>query len=61
MLYIAWLPLLHGNRTARTSRFHDLNKRPELQTDQKLPTYPSLKLTLTPTSHLGQNDGLGEA
>ena len=27
---------------------------------EKLPTYPSLKLTLTLTSHLGQNDGLGE-
>ena len=25
-----------------------------------LPTYPSLKRTLTLTSHLGQNDGLGE-
>ena len=27
---------------------------------RKLPTYPSPKLTLTLTSHLGQNDGLGE-
>ena len=27
---------------------------------KKLPTYPSLKLTLTLTSHLGQNVGLGE-
>ena len=26
----------------------------------KLPTYPSLKPTLTLTSHLGQNVGLGE-
>jgi len=26
----------------------------------KLPTYPSPKLTLTLTSHLGQNGGLGE-
>ena len=26
----------------------------------KLPTYPSPKPTLTLTSHLGQNDGLGE-
>ena len=26
----------------------------------KLPTYPSPKLTLTHTSHLGQNVGLGE-
>ena len=26
----------------------------------KLPTYPSPKLTLTLTSHLRQNDGLGE-
>ena len=26
----------------------------------KLPTYPSLKLSLTLTFHLGQNDGLGE-
>ena len=26
----------------------------------QLPTYPSPKLTLTLTSHLGQNDGLGE-
>ena len=26
----------------------------------KLPTYPSPKLTLTLTSHLAQNDGLGE-
>ena len=26
----------------------------------KLPTYPSPKLTLTLTSHLGQNVGLGE-
>ena len=26
----------------------------------KLPTYPSPKLTLTLTCHLGQNDGLGE-
>ena len=26
----------------------------------KLPTYPSPKLTLTLTSHLGENDGLGE-
>ena len=26
----------------------------------KLPTYPSPKLTLTLTSHLGKNDGLGE-
>ena len=27
---------------------------------EKLPTYPSPKLTLTRTSHLGQNIGLGE-
>ena len=27
---------------------------------RKLPTYPSPKLTLTLSSHLGQNDGLGE-
>ena len=27
---------------------------------RKVPTYPSLKLTLTLTSHLGQNVGLGE-
>ena len=26
----------------------------------KLPTHPSPELTLTLTSHLGQNDGLGE-
>ena len=26
----------------------------------KLPTYPSPKLTLTLTSHLGENDGSGE-
>ena len=26
----------------------------------KLPTYPSLKSTLTLTAHLGQNVGLGE-
>ena len=26
----------------------------------KLPTHPFPKLTLTLTSHLGQNDGLGE-
>ena len=26
----------------------------------KLPNYPSAKLTLTLTSHVGQNDGLGE-
>ena len=26
----------------------------------KLPTYPSPMLTKTLTSHLGQNDGLGE-
>ena len=26
----------------------------------KLPTYPSVKSTLTLTSHLGQNVGLGE-
>ena len=26
----------------------------------KLPTYPFPKLTLTLTSHLGENDGLGE-
>ena len=26
----------------------------------KLPTYPSPKLTLTHTFHLGQNDALGE-
>ena len=31
-----------------------------LYTFGKLPTYPSPKLTLTPTSHLGQNVGLGE-
>ena len=27
---------------------------------RKLPTYPSPKPTLTLSSHLGQNDGLGE-
>ena len=27
---------------------------------RKLPTYPSSKLTLTLSSRLGQNDGLGE-
>ena len=27
---------------------------------RELPTYPFLKLTLTLTSHLGQNVGLGE-
>ena len=31
-----------------------------IQVCGKLPTYPSPKLTLTLTSHLGQNDGLGE-
>ena len=29
-------------------------------TPEKLPTYPSLKLTLTLTSHLGKNVGLRE-
>ena len=31
-----------------------------LHVSGKLPTYPSLKPTLTLTSHLGQNVGLGE-
>jgi len=31
-----------------------------LHASGKLPTYLSLKPTLTPTSHLGQNVGLGE-
>ena len=30
------------------------------QVSGKLSTYPSLKLTLSLTSHLGQNVGLGE-
>ena len=31
-----------------------------LNVTRELPTYPSPKLTLTLTSHLGQNVGLGE-
>ena len=31
-----------------------------LHVSGKLPTYPSLKPPLTPTSHSGQNVGLGE-
>ena len=32
----------------------------EREVSEKLPTYPSPKLTLTLSSYLGQNDGLGE-
>ena len=37
-----------------------LLKTGSLEVSGKLPTYPSLKSTLTLTSHLGQNVGLGE-
>ena len=40
---------------------HALNREPvPLKVSGKLPTYPFPKLTLTLTSHLGQNVGLGE-
>ena len=40
---------------------HALNREPvPLKVSGQLPTYPSPKLTLTLTSHLGQNVGLGE-
>ena len=40
---------------------HALNREPvPLKVSGKLPTYPSSKLPLTLTSHLGQNVGLGE-
>ena len=32
----------------------------KIQVSGKLPSYPSPKPTLSPTSHLGQNVGLGE-
>ena len=35
-------------------------RRINFKVSGKLSTYPSPKLTLTLTSHLGQNDGLGE-
>ena len=37
-----------------------VKKTGSLEVSGKLPTYPSLKSTLTLTSHLGQNVGLGE-
>jgi len=37
-----------------------IRRRGSLYVCEKLPTYPSPKLTLTLTSHLGQNVGLGE-
>ena len=36
------------------------NKGESIQVSEKMPTYPSPKPTLTLTSHLGQNVGLGE-
>ena len=40
---------------------HALNREPvPLTVSGKLPTYPFPKLTLTLTSHLGQNVGLGK-
>ena len=40
---------------------HGLNREPvPLKVSGKLPTYPFPKLTLTLTSHLGQNVGLGK-
>ena len=44
----------------RTTLNRSVVSRGSLKVSGKLPTYPSLKLTLTLTSHLGQNDGLGE-
>ena len=38
----------------------DMRKLGLLYVSAKLPTYPSPKPTLTLTSHLGQNVGLGE-
>ena len=40
---------------------HALNREPvPLKVSGKLPTYPFPELTLTLTSHLGQNVGLGK-
>ena len=52
-----------GNRTECRNVSHCQNIPIQDYTQpfrSKLPTYPSLKLTLTLTSHLGQNDGVGE-
>ena len=38
----------------------EIEKSDQFWLPGKLPTYPSPKLTLTLTSHLGENDGLGE-
>ena len=38
----------------------EIEKSDQIWFPGKLPTYPSPKLTLTLTSHIGENDGLGE-
>ena len=63
--YFAILNLLRfcHSRCRRRRRCLSSLKRREIgewEVSGKLPTYPSPKLTLTLTSHLGQNDGLGE-
>ena len=44
----------------RSFTYRNRAKIGSIWVSRKLPTYPSPKLTLTLTSHLGQNDGLGE-
>ena len=44
----------------RSFTYRNRAKIRSIWVSRKLPTYPSPKLTLTLTSHLGQNDGLGE-
>ena len=60
-IYTSYLLLIETNTMKLDTTENALgNLAHNLQRNGKLPTYPSPKLTLTLTSHLGQNDGLGE-
>ena len=54
-------PVVHQNVTKILNNAHRREAFfGSVYVSRKLPTYPSPKLTLTLSSHLGQNDGLGE-
>ena len=56
--YTTWDAYFFSKKEKKISVFKNIRTR--VNEARELPTYPSPKLTLTLTSHLGQNDGLVE-